>query len=144
MILYQKRTLVPAADVGAPGPLPAHLRGLSDASLADLPAALSPGAITELGLANTGYVPVVIPDPVVFPVLTRPQLILGLKAVNRLAAMRSAAGGLPADDEAQVYFKEGSAFRRDDPRLEVVRLAAGTVTPTHLDNAFAAGGALAP
>ncbi len=144
MILYQKRTLVPAADVGAPGPLPHHLRGLSDASLADLPAALNAGAVTELDLANTGYVPVVIPDPVVFPVLTRPQLILGLKAVNRLAAMRTAVAGLPADDEAQVYFKEGAAFRRDDPRLEVIRLAAGTVTPTHLDNAFAAGAALAP
>ena len=82
MILDQKRTLVPAADVGAPGPLPPYLRGLSDASLADLPAALSPGATIELDLANTGYVPGVIPDPVVFRVLTRPQLILGLKAVN--------------------------------------------------------------
>jgi len=144
MILYQQRTLVPAADVGVPGLLPRPLRGLSDASLADLPAALNAEAITELGLENTGYLPVDVPDPLVFAPLSRTQFVMGLKSVNRLAAMRTAANALPADDEVQIYFKEGHRFTRADPRLETLRVAAATVTDNHLDNAFVAGALVLP
>jgi hypothetical protein len=56
MPLYQRKTLSTDASVGEPGRLPATLRGLSDATLADL---------TPLGYPDTGYFPVIPPaEPV--------------------------------------------------------------------------------
>lgn len=46
---YQRKTLSTNADVGEAGPLPAHLRGLSDLMLADL---------APRGLPDVGYFPV--------------------------------------------------------------------------------------
>ncbi|MCA6254049.1 MAG: hypothetical protein IM665_03185 [Phenylobacterium sp.] len=59
-MLYQRKTL-PDTNIGDPAPLPAELVGLSDASLADLSAAV-PEAAQELGYAGQGFFPVV-PDP---------------------------------------------------------------------------------
>jgi hypothetical protein len=76
MIVYQQRTLDPAADVGTPGPLPLFLVGLADETLADLPAGLDVAAVEELGLANTGYLPVEVPDPAPDPVVLLPLVVL--------------------------------------------------------------------
>ena len=103
--------------------------------LAVLRHARMPALLFEAGVLKNRDEELLLRDP------ARQARMADAIATGLSACLRN---GLPADDEAQVYFKEGSASRRDDPRLEVVRLAAGTVTPTHLDNAFAAGSALAP
>jgi hypothetical protein len=54
---YQ-RTQLPSTKIGLPGPVPAELRGLTDASLADLSASI-PDAATQLGYAGQGFLPVV-------------------------------------------------------------------------------------
>ena len=59
-MLYQRKTL-PSILMGVPAPLPAELVGLSDASLADLSAAL-PDSAEERGYAGQGFFQVE-PDP---------------------------------------------------------------------------------
>lgn len=54
---YQ-RIRLPDTPMGAPGPLPPELVGLSDAVLANLSAYL-PEASSELGYAGQGFIPVV-------------------------------------------------------------------------------------
>jgi len=61
MILYQQRTLVPAAAVGVAAPLPGNLAHLSDAQLADLDATLGRIAAKALGYGGQGFV--AVPDP---------------------------------------------------------------------------------
>jgi hypothetical protein len=59
-MLYQRKTL-PDTNIGDPAPLPAELVGLSDASLADLSAALGVAA-DETGYAGQGFFPFT-PEP---------------------------------------------------------------------------------
>lgn len=68
MILYQRIVVSTGAHVGEPGTLDAHIAGFADtpaglAILANLPAALSAATITQLGLADTGFLPVEEADP---------------------------------------------------------------------------------
>jgi len=56
-MLYQRKTL-PDTLIGDPAPLPAELVGLSDASLADLSAAV-PEAAQELGYAGQAVNPLI-------------------------------------------------------------------------------------
>lgn len=58
MILHQKIELATSAEIGAPGPLPLELRGLEDASLADLD-----WLDEALGFRGFGFAPVEVPDP---------------------------------------------------------------------------------
>lgn len=53
---YQRKQLSDGSNIGAPGPLPAELRGLADVSLADLS-----WADPRLGYAGHGFV--FVPDP---------------------------------------------------------------------------------
>jgi len=135
--LYQRRTLVPAADVGQPGALPAALRGLSDASLADLPSALNAYAVTLLGLDNTGFVPVVVAD--VPGRVNRLQFITALQGLGFYAAVRTAVNGLAATDPISIYFLNTPSFGREDPRLldfaTLISASAATV-----DAVFVAAG----
>lgn len=118
MLAYQRRTLNPVADVGPPGDLPRNLRGLSDASLANLPAALHPQAITALGYANTGFFPVEVADPVVIPeAVTRLQFTVALQAMGAYDNVAAAITAMPTNNPIKLYFLNAAVFRRDDERL---------------------------
>ena len=62
-MLYQRKTLSTGENIGTPAALPLELVGLTDVSLADLPAAV-PLAAPELGYEDQGFIPVAPePDP---------------------------------------------------------------------------------
>lgn len=115
MIQYQQIKLSTSANVGVPGPLPPHLVGLSNASLADLPAALNPAAVAALGLANTGYITVITAD--VPQIITRLQFITALKDAGTYAAVAAAIGALAVADPIRIYFLNADRFNRTDARL---------------------------
>jgi hypothetical protein len=115
MIQYQQIVVSTQANVGQPGALPAALRGLSDVSLANLPAALNPQAVALLNLADTGFVPVVTAD--VPQVVTRLQFITALQNAGSYAAVRTAILALPAIDPVSIYFLNTDNFTRTDQRL---------------------------
>ena len=122
MLQYQKITVSTSANVGGPGPLPPMLRGLSDASLANLPAVLNAAAVAALGLADTGYVPVVTADvPVVTAdvpqVVTRLQFVTALQNAGSYGAVASAINALAVGDPVRLYFLNTAVFTRTDPRL---------------------------
>ncbi|MFY8164324.1 MAG: hypothetical protein ACOVKC_08820 [Brevundimonas sp.] len=136
MILYQKRTLSPAANVGDPGPLPAFLVGLADVSLADLPAALDPGAVVQLGLTNTGYLPVDVPDPVVVPAkVSMMQAQLALAGAGLLDDVETAIAG--ADTVTQIYWRTASDLHRQHPLVLTLAGALG-LTSEQVDDLFIA------
>lgn len=60
---YQRIVVSTGALIGAPGPLPEHLVGLENETLANLSAALSPATIAQLDLADTGFLYVADPVP---------------------------------------------------------------------------------
>ena len=133
MILWQKRTLVPAANVGQPGPLPQFLVGLSALSLADLPTALNAAAVAALGLANTGYLMVIIDD--IPQVITRLQFITALQNAGSYAAVAAAIVAKPVADPVRIYFLETATFTRTDPRLLTFAGQMGQ-TPAQVDTIF--------
>jgi hypothetical protein len=93
MTLYQRKTL-PSILMGVPAPLPAELVGLSDASLADLSAAV-PEAAQELGYAGQGFFPVE-PDP---PTPPPPSRVLNKVDFARLFTQ---AERIAIDDAANI------------------------------------------
>ena len=115
MIQYQQIKLSTAANIGAPGPIPSALKGLSDASLANLPAALNAAAVAALGLADTGYLPVVTADVPQF--VTRLQFITALQNAGSYGAVASAINALAVGDPVRLYFLNTAVFTRTDPRL---------------------------
>jgi hypothetical protein len=92
-MLYQRKTL-PSILMGVPAPLPAELAGLSDASLADLSAAV-PEAAQELGYAGQGFFPVE-PDP---PTPPPPSRVLNKVDFARLFTQ---AERIAIDDAANI------------------------------------------
>lgn len=141
MILYQQKTLSTSANVGVPGPLPAMLRGLSDVSLANLPAALNPAAVAALGLADMGFVPVITAD--VPQVVNRLQFVTALQNAGSYAAVATAINALPQTDVVRLYFINTPLFTRTDPRLLAFAAAMGQ-SAAQVDAAFTAAAAIAP
>ena len=123
MLQYQKITVSTSANVGGPGPLPVALRGLSDASLANLPAALDPQAVALLGLADTGFLPVVTAD--VPQSVNRLQFVTALQNAGKFAAVNTAINALAATDPTRIYFLNTHNFGRQDARLTAFATAMG-------------------
>lgn len=115
MIQYQQIIVSTGALVGQPGPLPPMLRGLSDASLGNLSAALTPGAVSQLTLSDVGYVPVVTPD--VPQNVNRLQFVTALQNAGKYNAVTTAINALPVTDPTRIYFTQALNFGRQDPRL---------------------------
>lgn len=66
MTTYQQINVLTQANVGTPGPLPAALEGLSEASLANLAAALDPAQLADptiAAYAQSGFKRVADPAP---------------------------------------------------------------------------------
>lgn len=141
MILYQQIKVSTAANVGVPGPLPAMLRGLNDASLANLPAILNPAAVAALGLADTGYVPVVTAD--VPQVVNRLQFVTALQNAGSYAAVAAAINALAVGDPIRLYFLNTPLFTRTDPRL-LAFAASMAQSAVQVDALFTAAAAVAP
>lgn len=94
---YQRKTLVPLADVGPPGPLPGDLEGLADTSLADIELAVGTPAATELGYLNTGFFPVGAPVPPA--AVTQVQYRLAAESLGFLLTLDAAATTAGGDTE---------------------------------------------
>jgi hypothetical protein len=116
-MLYQRKTL-PDTLMGAPAPLPAELVGLSDASLADLSAAV-PEAAQELGYAGQGFFPVV-PDPPPPPVVDELNKIDFLRLFTQAEriAIRQAAKVNPVVEDYQAMLDAATIIRLSDPDIQ--------------------------
>ncbi len=117
MTLYQRKTL-PSILMGVPAPLPAELVGLSDASLADLSAAV-PDAAEELGYAGQGFFPVE-PDPPPPPVVDELNKIDFLRLFTQAEriAIREAAAVNPLISDYQHMLDAATAVRLSDPDIQ--------------------------
>src|SRR3954462_6404643 len=110
--MYQRKTLVPLADVGLPGNLPPDLDGLADSSLADIETAVGVAAATQLGYLNTGFF--LVPTPPIETSVTQVQYRLGADSLGHLtllAGSASAAGGeIEIRWDSQVVIAPGEAW----------------------------------
>ena len=116
-MLYQRKTL-PSILMGVPAPLPAELVGLSDASLADLSAAV-PEAAQELGYAGQGFFPVE-PDPPPPPVVDELNKIDFLRLFTQAEriAIREAAAVNPLISDYQHMLDVATVVRLSDPDIQ--------------------------
>ena len=109
---YQRKTLVPLANVGPPGLLPANLLGLTDVSLANLPVAIGAPAATELGYLNTGFFPVA--DPILNPLVGAGAFRVALRRAGLQTQFQNAVNALGNEFkdwyDHQPYFTLGDVF----------------------------------
>jgi hypothetical protein len=116
-MLYQRKTL-PSTLMGDPAPLPAALVGLSDASLADLSAALGVAA-DETGFAGQGFFPFT-PDPPPPPVVDELNKIDFLRLFTQAEriAIREAAADNPLISDYQHMLDAATVVRLSDPDIQ--------------------------
>lgn len=138
MIVYQRVELVPPADVGPPNPLPADLVGLDDASLADVTAAIGVDAATQLGYLNTGFLPVVFPDPPQPITVTNSQLRIALSDAGLLDDVDAAVALEPVS--TQIRWQYNSLFSQSAAWVVALFVTAGVP----LEPTFAAAQAIPP
>jgi hypothetical protein len=118
MTLYQRKTL-PSTLMGDPAPLPAALVGLSDASLADLTAALGVAA-SELGFDGQGFFPFTPDPPPPAPVdeLNKVDFLRLFTQAERIA-IRQAATAHPTIADYQAMLDAATIVRLSDPDMQV-------------------------
>ena len=116
-MLYQRKTL-PSTNMGDPAPLPEALVGLSDASLADLSAALGVAA-QELGFDGQGFFPVTPEPPPPPPVdeLNKVDFLRLFTQAERIA-IRQAAAVNPLIADYQDMLDAASMVRLSDPDMQ--------------------------
>ena len=116
-MLYQRKTL-PSTNMGNPAPLPAELVGLSDASLADLTAALGVAA-GELGFDGQGFFPVTPPPPEPEPVdeLHKVDFLRLFTQAERIAIRQAAKVNLVVEDY-QAMLDNAEVIHLSDPDIQ--------------------------
>ena len=116
-MLYQRKTL-PDTNMGNPAPLPAELVGLSDASLADLTAALGVAA-GELGFDGQGFFPVTPEPPAPPPVdeLHKVDFLRLFTQAERIA-IRQAAKVNPIVEDYQDMLDAATVIRLSDADIQ--------------------------
>lgn len=116
-MLYQRKTL-PDTNIGDPAPLPAELVGLSDASLADLSAALGVAA-EETGFDGQGFFPFTPPPPEPEPVdeLHKVDFLRLFTQAERIA-IRSAAKVNPIVEDYQAMLDAATVIRLSDADIQ--------------------------
>ena len=117
MTLYQRKTL-PDTNMGDPAPLPAALVGLSDASLADLSAALGVAA-EELGFDGQGFFPFTPEPPAPPPVdeLHKVDFLRLFTQAERIA-IRQAAKVNPIVEDYQAMLDAATVIRLSDADIQ--------------------------
>jgi hypothetical protein len=116
-MLYQRKTL-PSTNMGDPAPLPAALVGLSDASLADLSAALGVAA-GELGFDGQGFFPFTPEPPAPPPVdeLHKVDFLRLFTQAERIA-IRQAAKVNPIVEDYQAMLDAATVIRLSDADIQ--------------------------
>ena len=116
-MLYQRKTL-PSTNMGDPAPLPAALVGLSDASLADLSAALGVAA-EELGFDGQGFFPFTPEPPAPPPVdeLHKVDFLRLFTQAERIA-IRQAAKVNPIVEDYQAMLDAATVIRLSDADIQ--------------------------
>jgi len=116
-MLYQRKTL-PDTNMGDPAPLPAELVGLSDASLADLSAALGVAA-DETGFAGQGFFPFTPEPPPPPPVdeLHKVDFLRLFTQAERIA-IRQAAKVNPVVEDYQAILDAATIIRLSDADIQ--------------------------
>jgi hypothetical protein len=116
-MLYQRKTL-PSTNMGDPAPLPAALVGLSDASLADLSAALGVAA-QELGFDGQGFFPFTPEPPAPPPVdeLHKVDFLRLFTQAERIA-IRQAAKVNPIVEDYQAMLDAATVIRLSDADIQ--------------------------
>jgi len=116
-MLYQRKTL-PDTNMGDPAPLPAELVGLSDASLADLSAALGVAA-DETGFAGQGFFPFTPEPPPPPPVdeLHKVDFLRLFTQAERIA-IRQAAKLNPVVEDYQAILDAATIIRLSDADIQ--------------------------
>lgn len=122
MSIFQQINVATQANIGAPGPLPSFLVGLSDATLADLSARLDAATMASphlAPLAGMGFVRVADPPPPALRWITPYQFLQRFTAAERIAIEGSTdkavqdflfeLGKLPVDQES---------LNLDDPQTQ--------------------------
>jgi len=130
-MLYQRKTL-PSTLMGDPAPLPAALVGLSDASLADLSAALGVAA-GELGFDGQGFFPFTPEPPAPPPVdeLHKVDFLRLFTQAERIAIRQASKVNLVVEDY-QAMLDAASVVRLSDPDIQAgipALEAAGLIGP---------------
>jgi hypothetical protein len=113
---FQRRDVATGAPLGAPGPLPPELRGLTGDVLADLTGRFG-GKYDGLGYVR-------VPEPVPVPAeIDRLWARLALQGAGLLEAVEAAVAG--SDDITRIYYADAASFRRDSPLLATVTAGLG-------------------
>jgi hypothetical protein len=120
MALYQRKTLVPLANVGPPAELPLDLQGLQDVSLADLPVAIGTPAATQLGYLNTGFFPAAVINPLT---VGNGALRVALRRAGVQAQFQSAVNAL--GNEFKDWYDHQPTFTLGDVFITAVGAQAG-------------------
>jgi hypothetical protein len=117
MLLYQRRKLTTSEDIGGPAPLPVELEGLSNASLADLSAAI-PDAVSELGYAGDGFFLTALPypPPPPFYVVNKVDFLRLFTQAERIN-IRAAAAVNPVVDDYQNMLDAATTVNLQDPDI---------------------------
>ena len=117
-MLYQRKTL-PSTLMGDPAPLPAALVGLSDASLADLSAALGVAA-QELGYDGQGFFPVTPEPPAPPPVdeLHKVDFLRLFTQAERIAIRQAAKVNQVVEDYQDMLDASPGKVRLSDPDIQ--------------------------
>jgi hypothetical protein len=113
-LAYQRKKLSDMSDIGQPGPLPADLVGLTDDVLENLPAALSPEALEQLGYDDQGFFAVDDPPPPPQVVISPYDLLMLFTTPERVA-IRTAAKASAAIEDWLDLLNHVPAVHLDDP-----------------------------
>lgn len=122
MKAYQRITISTGENVGEPileGGLPIYVQGLADVTLADLTAAFSTDTLAQIGLLDTGFLPVVMPDPPPPPPprreIPKSTVVARLQSVGKFDAVWTILQANPlafsqwfAPDWPNVYFDDAT------------------------------------
>lgn len=108
---YQRVVVSTGANVGAPGPLPEELMGLSDATLANLPAALPEATLAQLGYTNAGFLPVADPPPATPRIISHYDFLNRFTSAERVAIRGSTDGAVV---DLMDMMREAAAVNLDD------------------------------
>jgi hypothetical protein len=137
---YQRKTLVPLANVGLPGPVPHDLDGLMDVSLADVTLAVGVPAATQLGYLNTGFFPV--PAPPTGVTVNAGAFRVALRRAGVQVQFQNAVNAL--GNEFKDWYDHQPTFTLGDVFITAVGVQAGGAVQSGMAANFAVAASAQP